>query len=143
MLSNSSKYALKAVLYLGLHSSLDTKVLAKDLSAPINVPQAYLSKLLQQLSRHHIVSSLKGPGGGFYLTDENRRVSLFKIIEVIDGDRRLTSCMLSLDKCDANRPCPMHHLLGNARVHFIKNLEETSVEELVLDVSQGRSFLPL
>lgn len=143
MLSNSSKYALKAVLYLGLHSSSGTKVLAKDLSRPINVPQAYLSKLLQQLSRHHIVSSSKGPGGGFFLTDENRRVPLIKIIEVIDGDRRLTSCMLSLDKCDANRPCPMHHLLGNARIHFIQNLGETSVEELVLDVSQGRSFLPL
>jgi len=143
MLSNSSKYAMKAVIYLGLHSSPDTKILAKDISEPINVPQAYLSKLLQQLSRRQIVSSQKGPGGGFYLTDENREVPLIKIIEIIDGDRRLNSCLLSLDACDADHPCPLHELLGDARVHFIKNLEETSVEELVLDVSEGKSFLPL
>lgn len=143
MISNSSKYALKAVLYLAVNSSENNKILAKDLSARTNAPQAYLSKLLQELSRHNIVSSTKGPNGGFYLTDENRSVHLMNIINIIDGDNRLTSCMLSLNKCDASHPCPMHDLVGDTKTNFIKNLEETTVKDLVLDIQEGRSFLPL
>lgn len=143
MISNSSKYALKAVLYLAVNSSEEHKILAKELSGPTNVPQAYLSKLMQELSRHGLISSTRGRHGGFYLTDENRTVHLMDIINVIDGDNRLTSCMLSLNKCDANHPCPMHALVGDTKTNFVKNLEETTVADLVVDIRLGKSFLPL
>ena len=143
VISNSSKYALKAVLYLAVHSAEEKKILAKNLSDATNVPRAYLSKLLQELVRHNLISSTRGPRGGFYLTNENRKVFLINIIKVIDGDTRLTSCVLSLNKCDANNPCPMHHLMGNAKIDFVKNLEETTVQDLVFDIQEGRSFLPL
>ncbi|HET8736959.1 MAG TPA: Rrf2 family transcriptional regulator [Pricia sp.] len=143
MMSNSSKYALKAVLYLAVKSSAEQKILAKDLSVATNVPQAYLSKLLQQLSRNDIVSSMKGPGGGFYLSDENRGKSLMAIVDVIDGDNRLTSCILSLKKCDMENPCPMHDLVGETKTNFIKQLKDTTVADLVLDIREGKSFLPL
>lgn len=143
MLSNSSKYALKAVLYLAVNGSENDKILAKNISARINVPQAYLAKLLQELSKHNIVSSTKGPNGGFYLTDKNRGVRLMNIINIIDGDNRLTSCMLSLNICDADHPCPLHDLVGETKSNFVKNLEKTSVQDLVSDISMGKSFLPL
>ncbi len=143
MLSNSSKYALKAVLYLAVHSSRGNKILAKDISGPTNIPKAYLSKILQELSRHNIVSSVRGPGGGFYLSEENRTVHLMDIIHIIDGDNRLTSCMLSLQDCNAEHPCPMHDLVGDTKVRFVKNLEETTVDDLVADIEAGKSFLPL
>ena len=143
MLSNSSKYALKAVLYLGINSSEEKKVLSKEISDRTNIPQAYLSKILQPLSRHHIVSSVRGPGGGFYLSKENRAVPLIDIIHIIDGDHRLTSCLLSLKECNAEHPCPLHDLVGDTKVRFVKNLEGTTVEDLVADIEAGRSFLPL
>lgn len=143
MISNSSKYALKAVLYLAVHSSEEKKILAKNLSGPTHVPQAYLSKLMQELTRHHLISSTRGPGGGFYLTDENRSVFLIEIINVIDGTNKLTSCMLSLKKCNEKHPCPMHHLVGDAKVNFVKNLEETTIQDLVINIQEGKSFLSL
>lgn len=143
MISNSSKYALKAVLYLAVNSSGRQKILAKDISGPTNIPKAYLSKVLQELSRHNIVSSVKGPGGGFYLSDENINTPLMKIIQVIDGDNRLNSCMLSLQDCDAEHPCPMHDLVGNTKVNFVKNLEQNTVGDLVKGIKAGKSFLPL
>ncbi len=143
MLSNSSKYAIKAVLYLAVNSSPKQRILAKDISVPTNIPKAYLSKILQELSRHHIVSSLRGPGGGFYLSDENRAISLLEIIRVIDGGYRLTSCMLSLKDCDEEYPCPMHDLVGGTKAQFVENLRRTTVNDLVEDIAEGRSFLPL
>lgn len=143
MFSNSSKYALKAVLYLAINSSESNKIMAKNISKPINVPQAYLAKLLQELSRHNIVSSTRGPNGGFYLTDENRKVALFEIVNVIDGDNRLNSCLLSLNNCDTEKPCPLHELASPFRVDLLENLAKNTIEDMAIDVQKGRSFLPL
>lgn len=143
MLSNSSKYALNAVLHLAVHSSNGKKLLAKEISEATEIPQAYLSKLMQELTKHQLISSVRGPRGGFFLTDENRKVSLLKIVTVIDGDDRLTSCMLGLHKCNEHHPCPIHHLVGDTKINFVKNLEETSVQDLVSDIKEGKSFLSL
>lgn len=143
MISNSSKYALMGVLYLAVNSSEEQKILAKDLSANTGVPQAYLSKLMQELVRHNLVSSTRGPKGGFYLTDKNREVHLIDIINVIDGDYRLTTCILSLHKCDAEHPCPLHNLVGDTKSKFVLHLEETKVQDLMADIKEGKSFLSI
>lgn len=143
MISNSSKYALMGVLYLAVNSSKKQKVAAKDLSGNTGVPQAYLSKLMQELARHNLISSTRGPKGGFYLTDKNQEVRLIDIINVIDGDYRLTTCILSLHKCDTEHPCPLHHLVGDTKSKFVQHLEETKVQDLVTDIKEGKSFLSI
>lgn len=143
MLSNSSKYAIKAVLYLALNSNKEKRVMVKDIATPINVPQAYLAKLLQELSREHIISSVKGPKGGFYLSESNRLLSLMDIIAVIDGEKRLHSCVLSLEKCNAEKPCPLHKLISPTKEDFLKQLKEKSIDDFSQEVKSGTSFLPL
>ena len=143
MISNSSKYALVGVLYLAVHSSEEQKILAKDLSKNTGVPQAYLSKLMQELTRHQLVSSTRGPNGGFYLTDKNREMHLVDIINVIDGDYRLNSCILGLHKCDAEHPCPLHDLMGDTKSKFVQRLQDTKVQDLVDDIREGKSFLSI
>src|SRR5210317_1521057 len=108
MLSNSSKYAIKAVLYLSLHSNESKKIMVKDIAEPINVPKAYIAKLLQELVKEGLVSSTRGPKGGFYLSKENNNQKVVSILTVIDGEKRLTSCLLSLEQCNEDKPCPLH-----------------------------------
>ncbi len=143
MLSNSSKYAIKAVLFLALNSSEENKIRVKEIAEPINVPQAYIAKLLQDLSRENIISSLRGPKGGFYLTNENKNNSILNIIVVIDGDKKLKACMLSLDKCNETNPCPLHDMLNNSRDEILKKLKHKTIKDLALSVKLGKSFLPL
>lgn len=143
MLSNSSKYAIKAVLYLALHSDKNKKVRIKNIGEPINVPQHYIAKLLQDLSRHNIVSSTKGPNGGFYLTDENRNRHLMDIVEVIDGKGRMESCLLSLEDCSEDRPCPLHRLIAPSRNKFVESLENKTINDLAQDLKNKKVFLPL
>ncbi len=143
MLSNSSKYAVKAVLFLALHSSKDRKVMVKDISSPINVPQAYLAKLLQELSKEKIVSSTRGPKGGFFLSEEDNSQPVINILKIIDGEKRLTNCMLSLEQCDEEKPCPLHNILSASRLTILKHLKEKSIRDLSEDVKSGNSFLPL
>ncbi|MBD1259730.1 Rrf2 family transcriptional regulator [Maribacter polysiphoniae] len=143
MLSNSSKYAIKAVLYLAVNASESNKIMAKNISEPINVPQAYISKLLQDLSRHNIVSSTRGPNGGFYLNDQNLKTPLINIITVIDGDNRLNSCLLSIENCHSDRPCPLHDFAASYRKNLMDNLEHKTIIDLANDIKAEKSFLPL
>lgn len=143
MFSNSSKYALKAVLYLAVNASESNKIMAKNISEPINVPQAYISKLLQDLSRHDIVSSVRGPNGGFYLNEQNLKTPLITIVNVIDGENRLNSCLLSIQNCNNDKPCPLHHFAASYRTHLIENLENNTINDMVKGIKAKTSFLPL
>jgi len=143
MLSNSSKYAIKAVLFLALSSSEKNKIVVKDIAKPINVPQAYIAKLLQNLVKAHIISSERGPKGGFYLDEENKNHSILSIIAVINGEEKLKKCMLSLDNCNVDKPCPLHNILSPSRDEILNILKNKTIKDLVKDVKSGNSFLPL
>jgi len=143
MFSNSSKYAIKAVLFLAVNSNEDNRIMVKEMAEPINVPQAYLAKLLQELSREGIISSKKGPKGGFFLSKENELKTLMNVVDVIDGDDKFNSCLLSLEKCNANKPCPLHELATPSRSKFIQSLNQNSIKDFSKQIEQGKVFLPL
>ena len=134
---------LKQCCFLALHTNTKKKVMVKDMSGPINVPQAYLAKLLQQLVKENLVSSVRGPKGGFYLNNENLNNSVISIVYSIDGEEKLNSCMLSLDKCDEQKPCPLHNLLVASKNNILNNLKNKTIKELALEVEAGNAFLPL
>ncbi len=143
MLSNSSKYALKAVLYLALHTDENNKMMVKDISERINVPKAYIAKLLQELSKRKIISSTKGPKGGFYLNPSNRNETIIQIIEVIDGKKKMESCLLGLEDCNEEKPCPIHRLISPSRSKMIALLESKTINDLATDLELNKAFLPV
>jgi len=143
MLSKSSKYALKAVLFLAVNSNEEKKVMVKHIAKPINVPQAYIAKLLQSLSKQNIISSVKGPNGGFYLNDANKKQTILDIIYAIDGEQRLNSCLLSLKNCNSENPCPLHELANSSRSELIHSFKNQTIKDLSLEIISGKSVLPL
>lgn len=143
MFSNSSKYAIKAILFLAVNSSEDHRIMVKDIAEPINVPQAYLAKLLQELSRAEIISSKKGPKGGFYMSEKNTLNTLMDVVNVIDGDDKFNSCLISLEKCNADKPCPLHNLAGPSRSILIKSLSENTIIDFSNMIRKGEVYLPL
>ena len=143
MLTNSSKYALKAVLYLSLHTDETKKIQVKEISDNIEIPRAYTAKLLQALSKRGIISSARGPKGGFFVDEKNKRQSLMSVIEVIDGKQKLENCMLGLSDCDEEKPCPLHFYISHSRAQLLHTLENKTIEELAIDLKDKKSFLPL
>ncbi|GGK13223.1 putative HTH-type transcriptional regulator [Yeosuana aromativorans] len=143
MISNSSKYAIKAVLFLAVHSSEENKIMVKDIAEPINVPQPYIAKLLQELAKRKLISSTRGPKGGFYLSEADVNRNIMEIVHVIDGEKKLNACFLSLEHCNEKNPCPVHHLINASRATMMKNLKGKLIKDLVLDVKNGKGKLPL
>src|SRR6056297_1414182 len=112
ILSNTCKYAIRATIYLALNESEDYKIGIKKISKDLNIPTPFLGKILQNLVKHKILSSTKGPHGGFGLEKEPADISLLEIIEIIDGMDMFHECLIGLPTCrhkDPNVvPCPVN-----------------------------------
>lgn len=142
MLSKSSKYAIKAVIYLAMHSDQGRKILVRDMHGEVKVSESYLAKLLQDLSRHGIISSAKGRGGGFYLSEQNAQHTLMDIVKLIDGEEGIHACVLGISSCDSETPCVIHHLVGPGKQAFNRALETTTLSALVTGIKDDYANFP-
>ena len=120
MLSNTSKYAIRAVIYLALYAGEDKKIGIKKISKDLNIPTPFLGKILQTLAKHKLLSSTKGPHGGFGLGKPAQEIHLIDIVDLIDGQDIFKKCLVRLDECseDEKEQCSMH----NKYLEIRKNL---------------------
>lgn len=130
MFSKSCKYAIRAVLYLAVHSNMEKKFGVKEVAEALEVPGPFLAKLLQQLSRQGLIASTKGPGGGFYLNEENRLRPLREVVEAIDGRDVFHSCILGLPVCGPENPCPLHSKAITYREEVFHLLDGQSIHDM-------------
>ena len=70
MLSNTCKTAIKAVIYLASKEVTGEKLGVKEIAHYINASEHTVSKILQNLVRQKIIHSIKGPTGGFYISEK-------------------------------------------------------------------------
>jgi Rrf2 family iron-sulfur cluster assembly transcriptional regulator len=143
MISNSAKYAIKAVIYLGLHSSKSNKIMTREMFEEIQVSESYLAKILQELSRRGIISSTKGRKGGFYLSEENHGHSLMDIVRVVDGDQSVDSCILGISNCNLENPCPLHDLVGKGKTEFNRTMEHILLKDIIANLKGKEVHFPL
>jgi len=141
MLSNQSKYAIRGVIYLALHASENNKLGSKEVGENINVPQPFLAKIFQTLSKEKIITSSKGPKGGFNLTDKQLSGNLMSVIECIDGLNAFNSCFIGLPHCSDENPCSIHHLGAPLRKQLASDLKKRSIAEFAEETKKGRSVI--
>jgi Rrf2 family protein len=142
MFSRACEYAIRAVLHIARHSQGGGRIGLKQIAEAAGSPEAFTAKILQKLVREEVISSVKGPNGGFEMTYEQlRTVKLAQVVAAIDGDQIYRGCGLGLDMCDASRPCPVHAQFESIRNALQSMLETTSVRDLSEGLESGLTFL--
>ena len=134
MFSKSCKYGIRAVLYLAINTKTGKKIGVAEIAEEISVPKHFLAKILQELSRQGLISSTKGPKGGFFLSKENIQEPLLKVIESIDGPQVMSSCILGLSVCSSEHPCPLHSKAKASRDGLLELVSDQSIEALAQNV---------
>ena len=127
MFSKSCQYALRAVLFLAVNRNAGHNYNVKEIAEELELPMHFLGKLLQQLSRDQIISSIKGPSGGFFMTEDNLKIPVMKIVNTIDGPDSLSTCLLGLRSCSVENPCPLHGKAASYRDGLRNMLSESSI----------------
>ena len=130
MFSNSTKYAIRTIVYLS-QKEAGHKCTVEEIAADLDIPKPYLSKVLQQLSKADLISSLKGRGGGFYLTTENKRRNLIDVVICMDGKNVFNQCLLGLPQCNEKNPCLLHSEFKKFKSGLEKSVVKKSINKLI------------
>ena len=138
MLSNTSKYAIRALIYLELYSSIKKKVGIKEIAGELEIPSPFLGKILQVLVKHKLLGSTKGPHGGFYLEKPSMDIPLMDIIEIIEGKDIFNDCLVRTTACSSKHPCSIHHKMAPAREEMRRILSTETIADLVSEFREGK-----
>ncbi|TRX52210.1 Rrf2 family transcriptional regulator [Fulvivirga sp. M361] len=140
MFSKACEYASKIMIYLASKRDEDKLAGLKDIAKAINSPEAYTAKILQQLVRRELLLSVRGPNGGFGI-HKNKEVSLMEVVMAIDGEGIVKKCILGLEVCSENRPCPVHDKFVAVRDHLRGILSTTLITEVGDGIEESIFFL--
>ena len=84
---------------------------------------------------------MKGPSGGFFISETQQDQSISVIIESIEGKEVFKECGLGLSKCSALHPCPIHDEYKVARDLLANLFQEKKVKDLCDPVANGLAYL--
>ncbi len=141
MISKACKYGIRAVIFIASKQGEGIKLNIKQIAGQVDAPEAFTAKILQVLNKHRIVTSLKGPYGGFFIEEFQLEQPVINIVNAIDGMSVFRECGLGLKKCSETHPCPMHDQYKIARDALLDAFQGTTIRQLALTVNNGGSFI--
>lgn len=141
MISKSCKYAIRASVYIATYGSVQKKLGVRTIAEGIDAPVAFTAKILRSLNKHRIITSLKGPYGGFYCEKPQLKRAIIEVVNSIDGLSFFKECGLGLHECSDDRPCPIHYQYAESRRRMQEIFENSTIGQLAEDLSKGKVFI--
>lgn len=135
MLSQKTKYALKALLYLARQE--ETRIARTiEIAEGANIPKKFLEQILLELKRGHFVSSKQGKFGGYYLLKSKNDITLADIHRLFDGAIALLPCASlnfyeACSDCVSEDECLLRHGLMAIRDETLKAMQGITIASLV------------
>jgi Rrf2 family protein len=134
MFSQTVEYALRSVVHLARHAPQARTT--DQIAEATKVPKAYLSKVLQGLSRSGIVQSQRGIGGGVSLARPVNELTILEVVNAVDPIRRIQTCPLNLAN-HGERLCSLHRRLDHALALMEQAFQESTLAEILAEPSKS------
>ena len=141
MLSSTSDYALRAILVLA-QAEPGCPMRADELARATGSPANYLAKTLNALAKAGIVTSARGPRGGFTLAIASDELTLAHIVDCFDDVRPASQCLLGTRPCDPRQPCRAHERWSAVQATRRAALVHTTVADLLAGSEGARPLAP-
>ena len=137
--SKSCEYALRATMFLAQEEEHNVGI--HTIAQKLDIPESYLSKVMQQLVKEGVVSSIKGRNGGFFLSSSEINEPLIRIVQAIDGPNVFLKCGLGIKDCSNTKPCPLHNDIKAYRENLKLALSNSSIKSTKKDIASGEFYL--
>jgi Rrf2 family protein len=119
----------------------EERTMLSEIATTQDLPRAFLGKILKDLVRAGMLTSARGPTGGYSLAREPEDICLLEIKEAIEGLDDLERCAVGLNPCSDDTPCPLHETFKPLRTAIRAYLEETTLAGLVAGLSLKMALL--
>ena len=128
-LTTKGRYAVTAMLDLAIHYGEGPITLA-DIAQRQGISLSYLEQLFSRLRKRSLVSSVRGPGGGYSLGKEAREIYVGEVISAVDENMDTTRCH-GAHNCQNNERCLTHDLWSDLSSQIYNYLNNISLQDLM------------
>lgn len=142
-LTTKGRFAVTAMLDLAIHEAKDdtsTKpVTLAGISERQDISLSYLEQLFSRLRRKGLVSSVRGPGGGYNLAKNYVNISVAEIINAVDEQIDATQCG-GHENCRDEGRCMTHDLWSALNTKILEYLGGVTLADLVASQKNGKKI---
>lgn len=134
LFSHSTAYALRALICLA-RKPQDSRWLVMDVANEEGIPQPYLSKVMGTLKSQGMITSMRGPHGGYALAKAPAAITLRDVARLFDGEQPECACLLAYGLCSDCDHCPIGSLWDCNRRSITSFLDSVTIETLATRAS--------
>ncbi len=128
-ITRSEEYGLRGLVFLAKQPP-EKVTLVSEVSRGQNIPEAFLAKIFQRLSKAGVLRSVRGAKGGFKLKKPAHQITMREIMEALEGPIALNRCLLRKGECEVEKICPLHPVWEEVQQRFLEVLDSTTMEDL-------------
>jgi Rrf2 family protein len=127
-ITRQTDYAIRCVLYLSRHK--DHIIMSDAIADEMSIPKSFVAKILQRLAKGGIVKSFRGIKGGFQLAKKAKEITLFDVIDTIQGPTAMNRCAVDKYSCRFRDACTVHPVWVKLRRKVEEYLRKVTFEKL-------------
>lgn len=131
--SKTAQYSIQSMLFIAANNS-EQNILVRDVAKELGLPSSFLSKILQTLSRYGFLNSVKGPKGGFSLSEKGAGSTIAELVAVVDGPMNFDMCLAGFSPCNEENACPFHHEWKRIREEIRELVNSKMIFELAKEM---------
>ncbi len=139
-LTRASDYAIRGVIYMAMQPA-GAIVVIPEVAREMDVPVGFLARIFQSLSRIGIVISHRGKKGGYSLARKPEEITLCDVIEAVEGDIRINTCLDGYSECNRMSYCPVRKELAGVQNELLNSLRKTNFAKLAAQEKAHRDKL--
>ena len=140
MFSESVKHSIQAMIHLAENDG--KLIMVNHIAENCEIPKHYLAKLVQTLSKHHLIKSVQGRNGGIQLNKPPSEIKIIDIIHAIEGPPPENEmCIFGLDKCSDQVPCPIHSDWKKMKLQLEDKLFNRNLDDLNKELKKKHKLL--
>lgn len=131
-LTRETEYALMGLLFLSRKHPVDGAML-REIADAWGLPEKFLAKIFQKLTRAGILVSQRGVQGGFKLARPANEINLNHVIEAVEGPMLINWCLIDENACCQFHLCGLQAVLSKAQ----ERIRDVFKEATLADMSEG------
>jgi len=130
-LSKTSEYALRILIFMAKQP--EALYTASQLVRELGVSDKYLRRLMTNLSKSGFIRSVQGRDGGYAFLKRTDEITLFDVVDSVEGMDQLNGCVLGFSQCSCTNPCAMHDTWSGVRDKLNLVFRETRLSNMDFD----------
>lgn len=126
LISDAASLAMHSMAVMASAQGLSS---ARDISKRLGVSEHHLAKVLQRLTRNGLVTSTRGPRGGFALARKSGQITLLDVYTAIEGPLTDKACLMRRRTC-SKKTCILGDSMNAMRTIFSRHLQSTRLSDI-------------